>query len=109
MPGYFDAVIMENDYSAAVLCKPLKGVGLSVPGDVGVIGSDNDEICSFCTPELSSIDDEEYLKASSLVKMLLDIIESNRSPHIYQSITLHSKLIIRESSSRRQDKTTAML
>jgi len=99
-PGVFDALLTENDESAALLCKMLAGKEMRIPLEFGVIGSDNDDICDICTPELSSVDDEQKLIAYHSVRMLLDILKDGNSDQIDRSLTVKSRLVIRESSMK---------
>ncbi len=47
-----DAVFAPNDYVAATLIRTLRAAGLSVPGDVAVIGYDNGLLCDALDPPL---------------------------------------------------------
>lgn len=100
--GKCDALLLENDAQAAFICKMLQRTGIHVPEEFGVIGSDNDDICRLCTPELSSIDDAQDLQAHHAVRMLLDILNDKSSDRIDRSLTVKSRLVIRESSLRSQ-------
>lgn len=98
--GEFDAVMLESDVNAGMLCKLLAKRGISVPGDFGVIGSDNDDICIFCYPELTSIDDAQERQAEEAVKMLLSVIADKKAESIDRHVIVSSKLVIRESTMR---------
>ncbi len=100
LTGVFDALLMESDESAALLCKMLAGKERKIPLEFGVIGSDNDDICDICTPEISSVDDEQKLIAYHSVRMLLEILKDGNSDQIDRSLTVKSRLVIRESSMK---------
>lgn len=106
LTGAFDALLTESDESAALLCKMLAGKEMKIPAEFGVIGSDNDDICDICTPELSSIDDEQKLIAYHAVRMLLEILKDGSSDQIDRSLTVKSRLVIRESSMKSATNAT---
>lgn len=54
-----DGVFASNDALAAGALKYAKRRGLSVPGDLCIIGYDNSELSVCCDPELSTIDSRE--------------------------------------------------
>jgi len=52
----FTAILVSDDPYAAGAIKVLSACGVRIPEDVEVIGYDNSAVCSYTTPELSSID-----------------------------------------------------
>ena len=60
LPGLdVDGIFAANDALAAGALKYAKRQGLSVPGDLCIIGYNNSELSVCCDPELSSIDSRE--------------------------------------------------
>lgn len=60
LPGLdVDGIFAANDALAAGALKYAKRKGLSVPGDLCVIGYNNSELSVCCDPELSTIDSRE--------------------------------------------------
>ena len=60
LPGLdADGIFAANDALAAGALKYAKRQGLSVPGDLCIIGYNNSELSVCCDPELSSIDSRE--------------------------------------------------
>lgn len=100
IPGHCDGIFVENDVWAAMICKYLQKKGLSAPRDIGIIGSDNDEFCTYTSPELSTIDDEQELQAACAVKMLMELLSDKKNDRISRSMTIQSRLVVRESSFR---------
>ena len=69
------AIMAETDPHGLYVLECCKAAGLSVPGDVAVLGVDNDELfCEFSTPSLSSVNLDTvsagYLAAESLDKLM---------------------------------------
>ena len=98
--GKVDSLLFESDNRAALACKFLKKKGVSIPDDFGIVGSDNDDVCDYCSPELTSIDDAQELQATYAIRMLLDMLNDKNNACIDRSVTVKSRLIIRESSRK---------
>lgn len=49
------AIIAFNDMHALLLMRALQNVGLSIPGDVAVMGIDNLDVCNMVKPSLTSV------------------------------------------------------
>ena len=103
LTGAIDSLLLQNDIHAAKLCKFLQRKGISIPEDFGLVGADNDSLCQYCSPELSSIDDALDLQAFHAVKLLMENTKE-KQPRITQIVKVRSKFIPRESSSRIQGK-----
>lgn len=69
-------VFAVNDYRAQLVASACKAIGLHVPGDIGIIGADNNHvICEFSSPTLSSVDCNWHqvgLRAADLLDRLMD-------------------------------------
>lgn len=107
--GKCDALLLENDMQAALICKILQREGVRVPEEFGIVGSDNDDFCRLCTPELTSIDDAQDLQAHHAVRMLLEILNDKSSDRIDRSLIVKSRLIIRESSLKAANRENPVL
>ncbi len=87
-----DMVILHNDYSCLSFIDGLRNYGLSVPGDVEVIGFDNLELCNYSNPRLTSIE-----VPGDGVRQALDAIlhgKEVKPAHIFDM-----KVVWRESAS----------
>ncbi|MGI5173465.1 LacI family DNA-binding transcriptional regulator [Treponema sp. OMZ 840] len=93
-----DAFFSSSDVYAAAVIKAAKKVGLSVPDDLAVVGFDNIEISSICTPSITTVSQPRYQMGLLSCDMLMERI-SDRSISI-KNIYLDTELIVRESSSR---------
>lgn len=88
-----DAIICASDVMAIAAIAALKKSGLSVPGDIAVVGYDDIQIASFCSPSLTTIRQSIHQAGGVLVESVLALIGG----HQVADTTLSSKLIIRES------------
>ena len=66
-----DGIFAATDALAAGALKYAKGQGLSVPGDLCVVGYDNSELSVCCDPELSTIDS----RGERLCQIVIDSIK----------------------------------
>lgn len=93
-----DAVFVSNDQMALGVLHLAHARGIRVPEDLAVIGFDNLPEAAFFTPSLTTIEQPlEELGALS-VKTLVAQIESASSDVSIQTLTLKTRLVIRDST-----------
>ncbi|UAY50858.1 LacI family DNA-binding transcriptional regulator [Ferruginibacter albus] len=93
-----DAFFITNDFAAAVCINLLHERGLNIPKDIAVFGFNNDVLCDLITPKLSTIEYPGMQMGEVAAKELIRQIKSNNIPKKTKTITIPSKLIIRESA-----------
>lgn len=93
-----DAIFAINDMAALEIIYLLKKKGLKVPEDVAVLGFNNETICAFVEPSLSSIDHPAYAMGAAAAEILLRHIAKKEI--IQERKMIKSRLVIRESSRR---------
>ncbi len=69
-----DAIIAHDDFWAAALIKRLRARGLSVPGDIAVVGYLNHYLADWTDPPLTTIDLQHELAAKEMVKMVEQLV-----------------------------------
>lgn len=89
-----DAVFAASDTAAMALISALGDAGLSVPGDVSVVGYNNIPGAEYFSPPLTTIGQDVHMAGALLVEKLMLHIEG-RAP---ASTMLDTRLIVRESS-----------
>ncbi|WP_406765503.1 LacI family DNA-binding transcriptional regulator [Candidatus Clostridium radicumherbarum] len=89
------AIFCGNDLIAFGIVNVLKKKGIAIPKDTSVMGFDDIDICTFISPELTTVRQPSYDIGCEGVKMLIDILE-NREAERHKII--RTKLVIRESS-----------
>lgn len=77
----FHGVIASDDLLGIAAVKYGQLNGLSIPGDLSVIGYNNSILTSCCTPELTSIDNQLEAQTRSLVKILVGVLSGQDMPH----------------------------
>ncbi len=103
-----DAVFAVDDVMAAAVITAAIELGLSIPGDVGVVGYDDTPMASWRTLSLTSIDQRTAEMGRAAASMILRRIE--RPGDDVASITLAPRLVVRGSSagpSRRRRRPQA--
>ncbi len=76
----FDAVLALTDTAALGALAGLSQRGLSVPGDVQVVGWDNTESGAYGVPTLTSVDPDNERLAAEAVRLLLARLDGAASP-----------------------------
>ncbi|MBL7740801.1 MAG: LacI family DNA-binding transcriptional regulator [Chitinophagaceae bacterium] len=96
-----DGAFITNDFSAAVCMQTLKENGIKIPGDIAIVGFNNDAISKIVEPQLTTIDypgvDIGEIAARNLINHLRGI-SNIRHTH---TIVVRSDLIIRKSSLKK--------
>ena len=94
-----DGIFFINDLSAITAIKYMKKKGIRIPEDIRVVGFNDDPVSDMIEPSLSTVMQPGYEVGKLAMRMVVDEI---KIPHIdYQTITLRTQLIIRESSKGR--------
>lgn len=88
-----DGVVGRNDNMACVALEALRDCGLSVPGDVSVIGFDNSRVSRIITPHLTTVEIDRPGMARAIIEMM-DAMLSGGSP---SEAHFSTSLIMRDS------------
>jgi LacI family transcriptional regulator, repressor for deo operon, udp, cdd, tsx, nupC, and nupG len=91
------AVFAVSDIMAIGAFKAIKEAGLSIPGDISVIGFDDVSFASMCDPMLTTICQPRYELGSAAMKLLLKQIRNEINEP--ESIVLEHNLVVRESTA----------
>jgi DNA-binding LacI/PurR family transcriptional regulator len=104
------AILAANDLMAIGAIKAVHERGLTVPGDISVMGFDDIDMASLCTPALTTIRQPKYEMGECSAQRLFRRIKSSLSkgpaddgePNV---TILKTELIMRDSVSRCKEKT----
>ncbi len=98
-----DGAFITNDFSAAVCMQTLKENGINIPGDIAIVGFNNDAISKIVEPQLTTINypgiDIGEIAATNLINHLKGVSDIKNT----NTIVVRSELIIRKSSLRKQN------
>jgi LacI family transcriptional regulator len=97
-----DGAFITNDFSAAVCMQTLKEHGVAIPGNIAIVGFNNDAISKIVEPQLTTINypgmDMGEISARNLINHLNGISNIANT----NTIIVRSDLIIRKSSLKKQ-------
>ncbi len=88
------AVFAMSDTVAIGVARALADLGLSVPGDVSIVGYDGIEMGKYFIPRLTTVSQPISKLAHESVTMLMGMLEDGEEP---RHITVDAELILRES------------
>jgi LacI family transcriptional regulator len=93
----FTAVFCFNDIAAIGAIRALKDAGLSVPGDVSVVGFDDIQSAAYATPSLTTVRQPLLEMGKRGAQVLLERI-ANREQEFPAEITMKPEFVVREST-----------
>jgi DNA-binding LacI/PurR family transcriptional regulator len=93
----FTAIFCFNDISAIGAIRALKDAGLSVPGDVSVVGFDDIQSAAYSTPSLTTVRQPLTEMGRRGAQVLLERI-ANRDKEYPIEIVMAPELVVREST-----------
>lgn len=99
-----DAIFATNDPVAFGAMQAIKTKGLSIPGDIAVVGFSNWFFCSMTDPPLSSVDQPGFEMGQEATRLLLRQIEAKNKDTkevVPEKNVLKARLVVRESSRRK--------
>jgi LacI family transcriptional regulator len=91
-----DAIFAANDILALGVIQAAFDSGLTIPGDISVVGCDDIEISSYFRPTLTTICRPKYNLGSAAASILIDSLVYGK-PIQSLSLTLTAELVIRDS------------
>ena len=97
-----DAFFASSDKLTTGCLRILKSKGKSVPDDIGLIGFSNSELTELLNPPLSIIKQPAFEMGAVATNLLLQLIESKRPVHDFETKILSTELVIRQSSQYRK-------
>jgi len=93
----FTAIFCFNDIAAIGAIRALKDAGLTVPGDVSVVGFDDIQSAAYSTPSLTTVRQPLMEMGKRGAQVLLERI-ANRNKEYPSEIVMAPDLVIREST-----------
>lgn len=93
------AVMSANDSSAIAVIAVARDLGLSVPGDVSVVGFDNIPESALCDPPLTTVEQPIREMGRRAVQMLISLIRGDEVAE--RNLTLSTRMVLRASTRER--------
>jgi len=101
-----DAILFATNYLAIGGLKALNKLGLKIPGNIAVIGFDENYHFSLFTPAITCVSQPVEEIAHQIVKKLMESLSDEDRRQNIETITLPTKLIVRKSSIIKPTKKT---
>lgn len=91
----FDALFIANDQMAVGAYGVLREAGLSIPGDVSIVGYDDSYFAVSAAPPLSTVRQPMVDMGAEMARVLVRLIEGEEVERVTM---LETRLVVRESS-----------
>ncbi|MBN1298371.1 MAG: LacI family DNA-binding transcriptional regulator [Actinobacteria bacterium] len=85
------------DFLAIGAMHAFKEVGYSVPGDVSLMGFNNEIICEFSDPPLTTVKQPKKIMGATAADLILDMVEGKKIEN--KNIILETEIIVRGSTA----------
>ena len=96
--AHTDAIVVHDDFWAAILLKKLRARGIRVPDDMAVVGYLNHYLCDWVDPPLTTIDLRHRAAAHRMVLLLERMIGGRQLAQEQRVVNVKPKLIVRNST-----------
>jgi LacI family transcriptional regulator len=93
-----DAIFCGNDTTALSAIIYLQQNGIKVPEDIAIVGFSNEPFSEVVTPSISTIKQPGFKMGQKAAELIINqILKKEETPH-FETITMPTELIIRDSS-----------
>ncbi len=96
-----DGLFVTNDFQAAVCMQELKRNGVKVPGDIAIVGFNNDAISKIVEPQLTTINYPGMEMGEITARQLIHHLQGLSNISTTNKIIMKSQIIVRASSLRK--------
>jgi DNA-binding LacI/PurR family transcriptional regulator len=96
------AIFAQNDRMALGALRAARDLGLSVPGQLSVIGLDDMPLASYFDPPLTTMRQDMFAIGRTAAQLLARAVEQPQAKH--QQLRQPAELIIRQSTGKKAAK-----
>jgi LacI family transcriptional regulator len=97
-----DAIFSASDFSALGALIFLKNKGIQIPNKLGIAGFANEPFTELTDPGITTLEQHSEEIGKSTARLLIERIESGEKKEFSKTMTFRPRLIIRESTLRRE-------
>lgn len=97
------AVFVAGDEMALGAMHAFADAGLSVPGDVAVVGFDDIEAAGLVRPGLTTVKQDSHALGAAAVDTLLRLVDQREAPQSVEPVLTPTRLIVRQSCGAERD------
>lgn len=98
-----DAIFASADKLTTGCLRILKSKGMSVPGDMALVGFSNTDLTELLNPPLTVIRQPAFEMGEVSMNLLLQLIESKRPVTDFETRILSTELMVRDSTTKKKD------
>jgi LacI family transcriptional regulator len=95
-----DAVVAVTDNLAVGFIEQAADLGIDVPGDIAVMGTDDNTSAARCRLTLTTVTMQGRQLGSVAMELLMDEIRHGRDEHRHQRVVLTPQLVVQQSTVR---------
>jgi LacI family transcriptional regulator len=99
-----DGAFITNDFVAAVCMRTLKENNIKIPGDIAIVGFNNDIIGKLIEPALTTIDYPGKDMGEIVARNLINHLQGTGDIQNIRTVIVSSDLVIRKSSLKKMNK-----
>ena len=103
-----DGAFITNDFLAAVCMRTLKENNIKIPGDIAIVGFNNDAIGQLIEPALTTINYPGKDMGEIVARNLINHLQGSRNIQNIHTVIVSSDLVIRKSSLKKMNKETGI-
>lgn len=93
-----DGLFCANDYTAISAIQIFQKAKIKIPQEIAIVGFSNYPISKIIEPNLTTINDRAFKMGQAAAKLLIRQIEDDEGLFDFETVTLKTDLIVRESS-----------
>lgn len=93
-----DAFFASSDVYAAAVIKAVRRSSLSIPQDIAIVGFDNIELSTMCTPSITTVNQPKFQLGLHSCEMLIKRISGEQIP--ISKMYMETELIVRETTQK---------
>lgn len=93
-----EGIMALDEKTAVKVLDIVRSRGYHVPNDISIIGFTNGELSKYVTPSLTMVSQHGKYIGETVVKILIDRIESDNPTKLFETKTVKTSLIVRNST-----------
>jgi DNA-binding LacI/PurR family transcriptional regulator len=103
------ALLVCNESMTGAALRCLRDHGVSIPGDISLVGFDDPDWAGFYAPPITTLREERYYMGKLACDALLLGLEQTHPPQEPTLVTLRTRLVVRQSCAPPRHRQTLIL
>ncbi len=98
-----DAIFSAGDRLTLSCLAVFKSAGIKVPDDIAIVGFSNSTMGDLMNPGLTAVNQPAFEMGQVATELLIKLIESKRAVTEFETVVLHTEIIVRDSSAKKAE------